>query len=184
MQNPSESQQNSCRIHQNLQKKLSRIHQNLNKTYAKSIRISTKPMLNPSNLNKTHAESIRISTKSVQNPWQSQQNLWWIHHNLNKTHAESITISVKSVQNPSESQQTYAESMRISTKPMQTPSEDKTIQPRLDSQDTSRSLRSTSSSSIRTARISCYQNSIRCHGKMPQGEKWQNATEWKLLGNR
>ena len=124
----------------------------------------------------------------MQNPPESQQNLSRIHQNLNKTYAKSTRIPTKPMLNPPESQQnlsrihqnlnkTYAESMRISTKPMQTPSEDKTIQPRLDSQDTSRSLRSTSSSSIRTARISCYQNSIRCHGKMPQGEKWQNATE-------
>ena len=154
MQNPSESQQN-----------LPRIHQNLNKTYAESIIISTKPM---------------------QNPPESQQNLSRIHENFNKTYGESIIISAKSMQNPSESHQnlsrihqnlikTYVESMRISTKHMQTQSEDKTIQPRLDSQDTGRSLRSTSSS-IRTARISCYQNSIRCHGKMPQDEKWPNAT--------
>ena len=124
----------------------------------------------------------------MQNPLKSQQNLSRIYENFNKTYGESIIISTKPMQNPSESHQnlsrihqnlikTYAESMRISTKPMQTPSEDKTIQPRLDSQDTGRSLRSTSSSSIRTARISCYQNSIRCHGKMPQDEKWQNATE-------
>ena len=166
MQNPSKSQQNLPRIHQNLNKTLCRIHHNLKKI---------------------HAESIRISTKPMQNPPESQQNLSRIHENFNKTYGESIIISAKSMQNPSESHQnlsrihqnlikTYVESMRISTKHMQTPSEDKTIQPRLDSQDTSRSLRSTSSSSIRTARISCYQNSIRCHGKMPQDEKWPNAT--------
>ena len=73
MQNPSESQQNICRT-----------HQNLNKTYAETVRISTKHLQSPpesqqnlcrthQNLNKTYAELIRISTIPMQNSSELQQ---------------------------------------------------------------------------------------------------------------
>jgi hypothetical protein len=70
MQNPSESQQNICRT-----------HQNLNKTYAQSIRISIIPMQNSSelqqkihqNLDTIHTKSINIKHTRPQPP--EQQNL-------------------------------------------------------------------------------------------------------------